>query len=324
MKQQTVCILFGGMSPEHEVSLRSAECILNNIDREKYHVVPVGITRAGQWLYYAGTDYRELPAQTWQDHPDNRPAAISPVRGQGLLIFEGDSVVRQHIDVVFPVLHGENGEDGSVQGLLQLAGIAYVGPHVAASAIAMDKSMTKLVADRAGVRQAGWELVTDAAFAHHPEELLDRLEAHFAYPVFVKPAGTGSSVGVSKAKDRAALQAALVEALRFDRKVLVEEFIDGHEVEVAVLGNDTPVASVCGEIDAGAEFYSYQDPDPCPHQRRGRRAGPGDGGAGLSGHRLPGAEPGRFLCHLPGRRGRIQRNQYDPGLHVDLHVPEAL
>ena len=257
MKQQTVCILFGGMSPEHEVSLRSAECILNNIDREKYHVVPVGITRAGQWLYYAGTDYRELPAQTWQDHPDNRPAAISPVRGQGLLIFEGDSVVRQHIDVVFPVLHGENGEDGSVQGLLQLAGIAYVGPHVAASAIAMDKSMTKLVADRAGVRQAGWELVTDAAFAHHPEELLDRLEAHFAYPVFVKPAGTGSSVGVSKAKDRAALQAALVEALRFDRKGLVEEFIDGPEVEVAVLGNDTPVASVCGEIDAGAEFYSY-------------------------------------------------------------------
>ena len=333
MKQQTVCILFGGMSPEHEVSLRSAECILNNIDREKYHVVPVGITRAGQWLYYAGTDYRELPAQTWQDHPDNRPAAISPVRGQGLLIFEGDSVVRQHIDVVFPVLHGENGEDGSVQGLLQLAGIAYVGPHVAASAIAMDKSMTKLVADRAGVRQAGWELVTDAAFAHHPEELLDRLEAHFAYPVFVKPAGTGSSVGVSKAKDRAALQAALVEALRFDRKVLVEEFIDGHEVEVAVLGNDTPVASVCGEIDAGARllqlrrkisFRAIQDPDPCPHQRRGRRAGPGDGGAGLSGHWLPGAEPGGFLCHLPGRRGRLQRNQYDPGLHVDLHVPEAL
>ena len=257
MKQQTVCILVGGMSPEHEVSRRSAECIVNTIAREKYPVVPVGITRAGQWLYYAGTDYRELPAQTWQDHPDNRPAAISPVRGQGLLIFEGDSVVRQHIDVVFPVLHGENGEDGSVQGLLQLAGIAYVGPHVAASAIAMDKSMTKLVADRAGVRQAGWELVTDAAFAHHPDELLDRLEAHFAYPVFVKPAGTGSSVGVSKAKDRAALQAALVEALRFDRKVLVEEFIDGHEVEVAVLGNDTPVASVCGEIDAGAEFYSY-------------------------------------------------------------------
>ena len=212
---------------------------------------------ASDTVVHAGTDYRELPAQTWQDHPDNRPAAISPVRGQGLLIFEGDSVVRQHIDVVFPVLHGENGEDGSVQGLLQLAGIAYVGPHVAASAIAMDKSMTKLVADRAGVRQAGWELVTDAAFAHHPEELLDRLEAHFAYPVFVKPAGTGSSVGVSKAKDRAALQAALVEALRFDRKVLVEEFIDGHEVEVAVLGNDTPVASVCGEIDAGAEFYSY-------------------------------------------------------------------
>lgn len=257
MKQQTVCVLFGGMSPEHEVSLRSAECILNNIDQEKYHVIPVGITRTGQWIYYGGSDYQQLPAQTWQAHPENRPAAISPVRGQGLLIFEGDSVVRQHIDVVFPVLHGENGEDGTVQGLLELAGISYVGPHVTASAIAMDKSMTKLVADYAGIRQADWALVTASAFSHHADETIEQLESRFSYPVFVKPAGTGSSVGVSKAHDRASLQAALLEALRFDRKVLVEEFIDGHEVEVAVLGNATPVASVCGEIDAGAEFYSY-------------------------------------------------------------------
>lgn len=257
MKKQTVCVLFGGMSPEHEVSLRSAECILTNIDKEKYHVVPVGITREGEWIYYAGSDYSELPQKTWLSHPDNRPVAISPVRGHGLLIFEGDSVVRQHIDVVFPVLHGENGEDGTVQGLLQLAGLAYVGPHVTASAICMDKSMTKLVADKANVRQAAWELVTADAFRNRADALMDKIEARFGYPVFVKPAGTGSSVGVSKAKDRESLHIALKEALRFDAKVLVEEFIDGHEVEVAVLGNDAPMASICGEIDAGAEFYSY-------------------------------------------------------------------
>ena len=257
MKKQTVCILFGGISPEHEVSLRSAECILTNIDKEKYHVLPVGITREGEWILYAGTDYSALPQKTWQDHPDNRPAAISPVRGQGLLVFEEGGVVRQHLDVVFPVLHGENGEDGTVQGLLQLAGIPYVGPHVTASAVSMDKSMTKLVADQAKVRQAAWELVTAAGFANKADAIMDQIEARFTYPVFVKPAGTGSSVGVSKAKDRASLQQALIEALRFDKKVLVEEFIDGHEVEVAVLGNDSPVASVCGEIEAGAEFYSY-------------------------------------------------------------------
>ena len=257
MKKQTVCILFGGISPEHEVSLRSAECILTNIDKEKYHVLPVGITREGEWILYAGTDYSALPQKTWQNHPGNRPAAISPVRGHGLLVFEEDGVVHQHIDVVFPVLHGENGEDGTVQGLLQLAGIPCVGPHVTASAVSMDKSMTKLVADQAKVRQAAWELVTAAAFANKADAIMDRIEDQFTYPVFVKPAGTGSSVGVSKAKDRDSLREALIEALRFDKKVLVEEFIDGHEVEVAVLGNDSPVASVCGEIDAGAEFYSY-------------------------------------------------------------------
>ena len=257
MKKQTVCVLFGGMSPEHEVSLRSAECILSQIDREKYHVIPVGITREGKWMVYAGTDYSDLPRQTWLSHPDNRPAAISPVRGQGLLIFEGDCVVRQQIDVVFPVLHGENGEDGTIQGLLELAGIAYVGPHVTASAVCMDKTMTKLVADQAGVRQADWQLVTAEAWRNRKDAVIRQTEQHFSYPVFVKPAGTGSSVGVSKAKNQPQLEEALCNALRFDSKVLVEEFIDGHEVEVAVLGNDAPVASICGEIDAGAEFYSY-------------------------------------------------------------------
>ena len=130
MKKLSVCILFGGMSPEHDVSLRSGESVLNNIDKEKYNVFPVGITKEGNWIYFGGKDYSMLPAGTWMEHPDNRQAVISPVRGQGLLTFEGDCVVRERIDVVFPVLHGENGEDGAMQGLLQMAGIPYVGPHV--------------------------------------------------------------------------------------------------------------------------------------------------------------------------------------------------
>ncbi len=257
MKKLSVCILFGGRSPEHDVSLRSAESVLNNIDKEKYNVFPVGITKDGDWILYGGTDYSELPSGQWRNHPGNRRAAISPVRGQGLLSFEGDCVVREWIDVVFPVLHGENGEDGAMQGLLQLAGIPYVGPHVSASAVAMDKTLTKLVADQAGVDQAAWHLVRGNELHNHMDATLDTLEKRFAYPMFVKPAGTGSSVGVSKAADREALSRALVAASAFDSKILVEEFIHGREIEVAVMGNENPVASICGEIDSGAEFYDY-------------------------------------------------------------------
>ena len=257
MKSLSVCILFGGVSPEHEVSLRSAESVLNNIDKSKYNVFPVGITKEGKWILYGGKDYSDLPSGRWLTHPDNRQAAISPIRGQGLLTFEGDCVVRQQIDVVFPVLHGENGEDGTIQGLLQLAGIPYVGPHVAASAVAMDKTLTKLVVDQAGITQAAWNLVRRSDMGSRMEGTLDALEAKFAYPMFVKPAGTGSSVGVSKATEREDLKKALLEAGKYDDKVLVEEFIRGREIEVAVMGNESPVASVCGEIDSGADFYDY-------------------------------------------------------------------
>ena len=257
MKKWNVCVLFGGMSPEHEVSLRSAESVLNNMDSEKYNILPVGITMDGDWILYGGTDYSQLPAGSWREHPNNRRATISPVRGQGLLTFEGDCVVRQQIDVVFPVLHGENGEDGAMQGLLQLAGIPYVGPHVAASAVSMDKTLTKLVADQAGVTQAQWHLVRRNDLNTRLDTMLDTLEARFSYPMFVKPSGTGSSVGVSKATDRDALTAALLHAAQYDDKILVEEFIKGREVEVAVMGNHSPMASVCGEIDSGSDFYDY-------------------------------------------------------------------
>ena len=250
-------MLFGGISPEHEVSLRSAEFVLNSLDPEKFNVFPVGITKNGDWILYAGKDYSLLPTGEWKNYPENRRAAISPVRGQGLLSFEGDCVVREWIDVVFPVLHGENGEDGAMQGLLQMAGIPYVGPHVAASAVAMDKTLTKLVVDQAGVRQAVWMLVRSADVDARLDWVLDQVEKKFNYPVFAKPAGTGSSVGVSKASDRNALKDALLKAGTYDAKILVEEFIHGREVEVAVMGNTSPVASICGEIDSGAEFYDY-------------------------------------------------------------------
>ena len=258
MKKLSVCVLFGGMSPEHEVSLRSAESVLNNIDHNKYNVFPLGITKEGDWIIYGGKDYSELPSGAWLHNPANCRGTISPVRGQGLLRFEGDCVVRERIDVVFPVMHGENCEDGAMQGLMQLAGIPYVGPHVAASAVSMDKTLTKLVVDHAGVPQAAWHLVRRFEVENHMDHVIETLEKKFTYPMFVKPAGTGSSVGVSKAADRTALDKALHAAAAFDDKVLVEEFIHGREIEVAVMGNDNPVASVCGEIDSGAEFYDYE------------------------------------------------------------------
>ncbi len=257
MRKLNVCVLFGGVSPEHEVSLRSAESVLNNMDTEKYRIFPVGITKAGEWILYGGTDYSMLPSGRWLEHPDNCPAAISPVRGQGLMVFGEESVSYKSIDVVFPVLHGENGEDGAMQGLLQIAGIPYVGPRVSASAVAMDKTLTKLVADSANIVQAKWYLVNNGDLKNQMDKILDSISDKFAYPVFVKPAGTGSSVGVSKANNREELKNALVKAGVYDEKILVEEFIDGQEVEVAVMGNASPVASIVGEIDSGAEFYDY-------------------------------------------------------------------
>ena len=257
MRKISVCVLFGGISPEHEVSLRSAESVLNQMDPDKYDIFPVGITKAGKWILYGGTDYAQLPDSRWESHPNNCEATISPIRGQGLIQFRDGTVTQTWIDVVFPVLHGENGEDGAMQGLLQMAGIPYVGPHVASSAVAMDKTLTKLVMDHAGIPQADWLLVRASSVAQEIESILDSVEAHFSYPCFVKPAGTGSSVGVSKAKDRKSLEKALLFAGKYDEKILVEEFIHGREVEVAVMGNDNPVASVCGEIDSGSEFYDY-------------------------------------------------------------------
>ena len=255
---QTVLVLFGGVSPEHAVSLVSGAAVLRNLRKENRKILPVGITLEGKWLLYGGDNYDDIAADKWEQHPDNRTAFLSPERGMGLRVIEKDGVRSVPVDVIFPVLHGENGEDGSVQGLFQLSGIPFVGCGICASAVSMDKSVTKLIAATTGVRQANWLTLRRADFRADAEAMCRKIMENIAFPVFIKPCSTGSSVGVSKVKDETALMPALEAAFKFDKKILAEEFINGMEVEVAVFGNEAPVAAVAGEIDAGAEFYDYE------------------------------------------------------------------
>ncbi len=255
---QTILVLFGGVSPEHAVSLVSAEAVLRNMNKENRRVLPVGITREGKWLLFCGDDFAEIAADKWEENPANRTAFLSPERGAGLCIVQDGSIETVPVDVIFPVLHGENGEDGSVQGLFQLAGIPFVGCGVCASAASMDKSVTKLIAATTGVRQAQWLTLRRSSFRRDADAMCAKIAETLGFPVFIKPCGTGSSVGVSKVKSADALHAALETAFRYDSKILAEEFINGIEVEVAVLGNEAPKAATAGEIDAGAEFYDYE------------------------------------------------------------------
>ncbi len=249
-----VLVIFGGVSPEHEVSCRSAAAVLENIDRKKNQVHTVGITKEGRWLY-TGASAEEIANGTWEKR-SGFSATISCDRVErGLLVFDHDKITRIEIDVVMPMLHGENGEDGRLQGLLELAGIPFVGPGMRASANGMDKATTKIVLASAGIRQADYLIFCEDT---DTERMVSQVESKFAYPVFVKPSSTGSSCGVSKARNKTELISAIHEAFRFDKKLLVEEFINGREIEVAVFGDRSGTyASVCGEIDPGAEFYDY-------------------------------------------------------------------
>ncbi|MBR3269615.1 MAG: D-alanine--D-alanine ligase [Oscillospiraceae bacterium] len=255
---QTVLVLFGGVSPEHAVSLVSAEAVLRNMNKENRKILPVGITAEGKWILFGGGDYSLIAQDKWEDHPDNCPAFLSPERGMGLCILRNGRTETVPVDVIFPVLHGENGEDGSVQGLFRLAGIPFVGCGVCASAASMDKSVTKLIAATTGVRQAQWLTLRRSSFRKHADAMCAKITETLGFPVFIKPCGTGSSVGVSKVKTESELMPALESAFQYDSKILAEEFINGIEVEVAVLGNESPEAATAGEIDAGAEFYDYE------------------------------------------------------------------
>ncbi|WP_087065087.1 D-alanine--D-alanine ligase family protein [Intestinibacillus massiliensis] len=251
-------VLFGGVSSEHDISCISAASILRNIDHGKYDVFAVGITADGRWFLCEDAQPDAIQDGSWE-RGALTPAVLSPDRStHGLLVLRSTGVEVLRADVVFPVLHGVGGEDGTVQGLLELAGVPYVGCGVAASANTMDKSITKVILEQAGVRQAAYYLARRAQFARDPESVVTQaMRALGSWPVFVKPCSSGSSVGVTRADGPEALRAGLEEAFRWDGKVLVEEFIDGHEVEVAVLGNESPVASTAGEIAPTQEFYTF-------------------------------------------------------------------
>ncbi|WP_040196442.1 D-alanine--D-alanine ligase family protein [Candidatus Soleaferrea massiliensis] len=257
MAKQTVAVIFGGVSSEYSVSLVSASSCLENIPKEKYDIIMLGITADGRWYLYDGP-IDSIRNDSWQNEAYITPAVISPDRRvKGIVVFEKGGFREIQIDAAFPVLHGKNGEDGTIQGLFQLAGIPFVGCDMLSSAICMDKEYTHTVLSQAGIRNAKYMAV-------HRNEIgeFDRIETllkeKLCYPMFVKPANAGSSVGVSKAKDSAALKAALELAFRHDGKAIVEETIVGHEVECAVLGNDKPFASVIGEIESCNEFYDYE------------------------------------------------------------------
>ena len=255
---QTILVLFGGVSPEHEVSLVSGTAVLNNLNKEGRRILPVGITKEGKWLLFGGENYDDIAAQKWEDNPANKRAFLSPETGVGLRVITGDKIETVPVDLIFPVLHGENGEDGSIQGLFQLTQIPFVGCGVCAAAASMDKSVTKLIAATTGVRQAEWLTLRRTKFEKDPGAMCAKIMEKLAFPLFIKPCSTGSSVGVSKVKNEEQLLPALQTAFKFDKKILAEEFINGKEIEVAVLGNEEPVAATAGEIDAGAEFYDYE------------------------------------------------------------------
>ncbi|MEA5012071.1 MAG: D-alanine--D-alanine ligase family protein [Angelakisella sp.] len=254
-----VAVLFGGVSSEHEVSRLSVTSVLANIDRTRYDTIAVGITKDGRWLRFDGDEALIAGGQWEKDSQHLCPCVLSPdTSHHGLLVLEQDGWRTVHIDVVFPVLHGKNGEDGTIQGLLEMAGLPYVGCGVAASANCMDKDIAKIILAAAGIPVAKW--ITVPAEEFYDLDAVDTAIAErLGYPVFVKPANAGSSVGVSKAANKAELRTALYEAFKEDRKVIIEETLKGAEVECAVMGNYQPKASsVIGEIVPKRDLYDYE------------------------------------------------------------------
>ncbi len=258
-KRVRVGVVFGGQSSEHDVSLRSARTIIGALDPERYEVVPVGITREGRWLT-GGDPHRQLTATSPLFALPNGSAADEPVSSDVVVSRPGSlptGVAGGEVDVIFPVLHGPMGEDGTIQGMLELSGIPYVGSGVLGSAVAMDKAMAKSVLGQAGLPQGDWRLVARRDWERDPERMTEAIAATIGFPCFVKPANMGSSVGVSKAHDPSELPAAMLTAGHHDRRILVEQAINARELEVSVLGNDDPIASVAGEIVPAGEFYDY-------------------------------------------------------------------
>jgi D-alanine-D-alanine ligase len=276
-----VGIVFGGRSGEHEVSLRSAASVLAAIDKKKYEVVPIGITKTGHWLLADDAQHMLAGGTTVtaatvpKARPAHQSALVPTTHPAGLLHLPASAAKEQGqaealgVDVLFPVLHGTFGEDGTIQGLFELAGKAYVGSGVLGSAAGMDKDVMKRLFAAAGLPIVEHITLLRGAWQKSPRKAITEIEANLRYPLFVKPANLGSSVGISKVHDRSELAPAIVLAASYDRKIIIEQGVGGRaaknkpaeparELEVAVLGNDDPKASVVGEIVPAKEFYDYE------------------------------------------------------------------
>ena len=260
MGKKRVAVIFGGCSSEHDVSCVSAYSVLQNLSKDKYDIFPIGITKKGQWYLYSG-DYCEIPNGKWENSPHKRAAFISPDRGTGGIVVLGDNSAEIiKIDCAFPVLHGKNGEDGTIQGLFQLAGIPFVGCGTLSSAICMDKAVSNSLLIDAGIKKAHYLWFYSYNYKKGSDKIKAKVAARLGYPVFVKPANAGSSVGISKVGSESKLDEAVAKAAHEDGKVVIEETVSGQEIECAVFGGNHPEASaVVGEIAASAEFYDYDD-----------------------------------------------------------------
>lgn len=254
MSKKVVAVLFGGCSNEHEISKLSAANILSSMSNEKYFIMPVYITKDGRWLLYDGS-IDNIKNVQWEKL--GTPVVLSPdTSHSGLLRIVGEKVKNIPVDIVFPVLHGKNGEDGTIQGLCEIAGIPYVGCGVLSSSVSMDKAFTNLIAKEAGIRQADYIAVYSNELKNI-DDICKRIRYKLGYPCFVKPANAGSSVGVSKASNKKELEKALKLASEVDRKIVIEKAISGRELECAILGNENPQASAVGEIISAGDFYDF-------------------------------------------------------------------
>ena len=259
--KKKVAVIFGGQSTEHEVSLVSATSILRNIDRTKWNVVAIGITKEGEWLLYDG-DLQKIATGEWVDIAKkctNKFIAEQKYCNTIRNIFYsiGAETKESPIDVIFPMVHGNNCEDGKLQGVLELSGFPYVGPNVLSSAVCMDKVFAKIMFEKAGIPTCKYISAMRDDISKDKDFIVKKIEKELGYPCFIKPANAGSSVGVSKAYNKEELINAFIEAGKYDRKILIEEFVDGREVESAVLGNEDPQVAVLGEAITGGDFYDY-------------------------------------------------------------------
>lgn len=255
MDKKVVAIIFGGQSSEHEVSKSSAQTIISALSEDSYFVLPIYITKDGKWFLYDGP-HENIPHLNWEKLAT--PVVLSPSADhRGILRLVGNKFKLIPIDVAFAILHGKNGEDGSIQGLFQLANIPYVGSGVLSSAVCMDKTITKLIAQKHNIDIAEYLIFSKQDYEKDTEEILKKVRYKIGYPCFIKPANTGSSVGISKAKSKDEVVLGITDALTYDDKIIVEKGVFGRELECSVLGNHTPKASNVGEVTYTDQFYSY-------------------------------------------------------------------